>query len=97
MQLPARLVEFVFKPIDLLPQLVAVAPITIAIPIRALVFAPQPFDLALLSLQLFDQFLTRRRGPSRLHAPVMARLKNLYKYRLLDSAGRRRSITAVTR
>ena len=99
-----RFVEVVFDPVDLLAQLVAVASIPIAIPISALVLAPQSLDftalaveLAFLPFELVDQLLAGRRAPSRLHAPVMARLKNLYNYKRTKRRCRRRSATAITR
>jgi hypothetical protein len=41
------------------------------------------------SLELGDQFLAAGGTPWRAHAPVMARLENLYKYGILDLARRR--------
>ena len=104
MQRALGVVEVVFQPLDLFAELIAVAPIAVAIPIRTLVLSPQPLDLSTLSLdlallpfQLGDQLITRRRAPFREHAPVMARLKNLYKYKRVDRGRRRRSSAAVTR
>ena len=101
---PPRAIQIVFEPINFLPELVAVAAVPIPVPIRALMFAPQAlnlapltFDLALLPFELLDQLVAGRRAPSRLHAPVMARLKNLYKYKRSDRRCRRRSSAAVTR
>ena len=97
-------VEVVFEPIDLLAQLVAVAPVAVAIPIRTLVFPSQSLDLttlafefAFLPFELLDQLVAGRRPPSRLHPAVMARLKNLYKWKDARSGCRRRSSAAVTR
>jgi hypothetical protein len=97
MELPPRLVEIVFKPIDLFAEHLALAPIPIAIAIRALVLAPQSLDLALLPLEFSDQFFASGRVPLRVHAPVMARSKNLYKYKRTHHGCRRRSATAITR
>jgi hypothetical protein len=85
------LVEVVFEPIDLLAQLVAVSTIPVAVPIRALVLAPQALDLTTLTLDLallprefVNQLVACRGSPSREHASVMPRLKNLYKYKCSD-------------
>jgi hypothetical protein len=75
------LVEVVFEPIDLLAELVAVAPISIPIALHTLMLASQPLVLALQSLEFGDQFLAGGRVPSRVHAPVMTRLENRYKYK----------------
>jgi hypothetical protein len=68
------------------------------------VLAPQPVDLALLPLQhpqrvfeLGDQLFTRRRVPSRLHAPVMPRSPMEYKKETLKGACRRPPSRSVTR
>jgi len=97
MQRTSRFVEVILEPIDLLAKRVALPPIAITVSIRALMLAPQSLNLALLPLDLLNQVLAGRRAPSRMHAPVMARLKNSYKYKYLDSARRRASSTAVTR
>jgi hypothetical protein len=80
MQRPPRRLVFVFESLDLFPQFVAFLTVPIPILIRAFVLAPQPFDLpallldfTLLPLELRDQFVARRRAPSRLHASFMAR------------------------
>jgi hypothetical protein len=80
MQLALGAVQIVFQPVDPLAQLIAIPAVPIAIPIGALVLAPQPLDflalpfkLALLALEFLDQLFTRCRSPTRLHAPVMAR------------------------
>jgi hypothetical protein len=97
MQLTPCLVEIVFEPINLFPQLIAIPAIAIAIPIRALMLAPQPLVLALQPLEFGDQFLAGGGVPSRVHAPVMARLKNLYKYKRLSRRRRYQSLAAATR
>jgi hypothetical protein len=79
-------VEFVFEPLDLLPQRVAFAPVPIPISVGAFLFLSQSFDLALLPLELFDQIFARGRAPSREHPSVMARVRRLYKYDFLDMA-----------
>jgi hypothetical protein len=91
MQRPARLVQIVLQPVDFLAQLIAVAPVPIAIAIRALMLAPQSLDLsalaldlALLPLEFVNQLIACGRPPSREHVAVMARLRNLYKYDFLD-------------
>ena len=86
MERAARLVEIVLEPVDFLAQLIAVAAVPIAIPIGPLVLSPQALILSLQSLEFGDQFLASGRVPSRVHAPVMARLRNLYRYDFLDRA-----------
>jgi hypothetical protein len=104
MPFPARFIEIVFEPINFLAQLVAVAAVPIPVTIGALVFAPQSFNLAplafeltLLPFELPDQLVAGRCAPSRVHAPVMARLKNLYKSENVDRGCHRRSATTITR
>jgi hypothetical protein len=86
MQRAAGLVEVLFEPIDFLPERVALASIPIAIPIRPLVLATQTLNFTLLPLEFGDQFFTGGGVPSRVHAPVMARLSKRYKYDFLDPA-----------
>jgi hypothetical protein len=93
MQRAARVVEIVFEPIDFFTQLIAVATVPIAIAVRALMLTPQSLDLstlaldlALLPLECVNQFFAGGRPPSRVHATVMARSRNLYKYDFLDRA-----------
>ena len=97
MQRATRLIEVVLEPVDLVAQLIAVASVPIAIPIRAFVLPTQPLVLALQSLEFGDQFLAGGCVPSRVHAPVMARSPNLYKYKSLDLARRCVSSTVLTR
>lgn len=93
MQRASRLVQIVLEPIDFLAQLIAIVAIPIPIPVRAFVLAPQALDLttltldlALLPLEFVNQLFACGRPPSREHASVMARLRNLYKYDFLDPA-----------
>jgi len=72
MQRPPRIIELVLEPVDLLLQLVALLTIPVAVLIGPLVLASQSLDLALLSLQLCDQLVSRRRAPFWLeHASLM--------------------------
>ena len=98
------LVKQILEPLDLLAQHIAFLAVTIAVPIGPFVVASQALDLPLLPLhlgeqrfELRDQRFTRRRAPSRLHAPVMARSENLYKYEILDRLGRRPLSGSMTR
>lgn len=94
--LPARVVELIFEVLDLLAERIAFVAVTIPVPIRSLVLAPQPLDLALLPLELGDQFFTRCRVPLRLHASVMPRLSTKYKKRV-KAARHRPPLQSVTR
>jgi hypothetical protein len=70
--LPPRVVELVLESVDLLAEGVPLLAVPIPIAIRALVLAPQPLDLALFSLELRDQLVTRRGAPSRIHGACYA-------------------------
>jgi len=72
MQGPPRIIELVFEPVDFPLELVALLPIPVAVLIGPLVLAAQTLDLALLSFQLFDQLVARRRAPfSLVHVSLM--------------------------
>jgi hypothetical protein len=85
----ARPIELVAQPIDFSLQVIALVAVAIAVLIGALVLPAQPLDFPLLPLDFRDQLVARRRAPSRLHAPVMARLRTKYKGVLTDRSGRR--------
>lgn len=97
MQRASGFVEVVFEPIDLLAQLVAVATIPVAVPIRALNLAPLTFKLALLPFEPFERLVAGHCAPARVQAPVMARLKTLYKSKNGDRGCRRRGAPTITR
>jgi hypothetical protein len=97
MQRPTCRIEIVFEPIDLLPELVAIASIPIPVSVRALMLATQALVLAMESLELGDQLLTTGRVPPRMHAPVMPRLPNEYKYEVLDFGPAKVISTPATR
>jgi hypothetical protein len=77
--LPTGVVELVFELVDLLAEGIPLLPIPVPIAVGAFVLTPQPLDLALFSLELGDQVVTRRGAPSRIHAPVMPRSSTKYK------------------
>jgi hypothetical protein len=86
MQRTPRLIELVFEPVDLPPQLVPLLAIPVAILIGSLMLAAQPLNLALLPFQLGDQLVTRRRAPFRPeHVSLMPRFGREYKRKLRRS------------
>jgi hypothetical protein len=81
-----RQIEVIFEPLDLLAQRIAFLTIPIPILIRAFVLASEPLDFALLSLQLLDQLVARRRAPfGPEHVSVMPRFGREYKLKLRRS------------
>ena len=95
--LAAGVVELVFESVDLLAKCVPLLSVPVSIPIRPLVLAPQSLDLTLLSLQLRDQVVPRRRAPSGVHASVMPWSSMKYKQERLRAARRRPPVRLVTR
>jgi hypothetical protein len=73
------IIQFVFEPVDLLPQPVAflTAAITLAVQLAA-----QALVFPLLAFEFGDEFVARGRAPARVHAPVMPRLEQMYKRKL---------------
>jgi len=96
MQRPPRITELVFEPVDLPLQLVPLLAIPVAILIGPLMLAAQPLNLVLLSFQLGDQLVARRRAPFRpehvrlCHASVGSTSGNCGA-RAAQTAGRRES------
>ena len=86
MQRPPRITELVFEPVDLPLQLVPLLAIPVAILIGPLMLAAQPLNLVLLSFQLGDQLVARRRAPFRPeHVSLMPRFGREYKRKLRRS------------
>jgi hypothetical protein len=86
MQCAPRIIELVFEPVDFPLQLVPLLAIPVAILIGSLVLAAQPLDLALLSFQLGDQLVARRRAPfGPEHVSLMPRFGREYKRKLRRS------------
>lgn len=85
-------IDLVSQPIALSTQLVPLTAETIALTLDVgplpIPFGPlsaQPFNLALLPLQLGDQVVARRGAPARSHALVMPRLVRKYKRKVTCS------------
>jgi hypothetical protein len=93
-----REVEVVFEPLDLLAQRVAFLSISIPILIRPLMLASQPFDLALLPLELLEQFVPRRGAPlDTQHALLMPCSGEEYKRKLRRSRRSESGSELITR
>jgi hypothetical protein len=86
MQRTPRIIELVFEPVDLPLQLVPLLAIPVAVLIGPLMLASQSLDLALLSFQLGDQLVARRRAPFRAeHVSLMPRFGREYTRKLRRS------------
>jgi hypothetical protein len=96
-QRPTSRIQFVFEPIDLLAQAITFTPVSHALPLGSVAFAPQTLILALLPFNLCDQLLARRGAPTRSHTLVMPRVDRKYKRKLRRSRRSNVESRATTR
>jgi len=93
----ARRVEFIFQPIDLLAQALALPTPPSTFAFQPLEVASLSFDLPLLSFELLQQVLARGGSPARSHLLVRPYRRGKYKYEKLDLSRGGRAAVTLTR